>query len=32
MAAEPRRSPLAWALAGVIGFVLVVAGIFAFTQ
>jgi hypothetical protein len=29
---EPGRRPLAWALAGVIGFVLVVAGIFALTQ
>jgi hypothetical protein len=29
---EPRSRPLAWALAGVIGFVLVVAGIFALTQ
>ncbi len=32
MSPEPRRRPLAWALAGVIGFVLVVAGIFAMTQ
>jgi hypothetical protein len=29
---EPRSRPLAWALAGVIGFVLVVAGIFALMQ
>ena len=32
VAPEHRRHTLAWALAGAIGFLLVVAGIFAFTQ
>ena len=32
VAAERRGRMLAWALAGVLGFLLVVAGIFAFTQ